>query len=144
VYAVKRLLDIDVGVAPPQDRSASGSAFEPGLVSLSALDSPVPARNCYLRIPIRQVGTSFGPVPQFPKELSPWLLNALAIGGVSVYATDLRSIYRDAFELGMATAAKHQVYLGDLPGELEDLADLVSTGLAGSDILAIRVLARPS
>ena len=51
VFAVKRLLDIDVGVAPPQDRPAVGC--------------PVPARNCYLRIPIRQVGVSFGPVPQF-------------------------------------------------------------------------------
>jgi hypothetical protein len=137
LFAVKRLLDIDGGVAPPQDRSASGSAFEPGLGSLRALDSPVPTRNCYLRIPIRQVGTSFGPVPQLPKDLSPWLLNALAIGGVSVYATDLRSIYRDAIELGMATAAKSQVYWGDLPEKPEDLADLVSSGLAGSDILAL-------
>ena len=54
-----------------------------------------------------------------------------------MYATDLRSIYRDAFELGMATASKHQVFLDDLPMELADLAGLVSNGLAGSDILAL-------
>jgi len=54
-----------------------------------------------------------------------------------VYASDLRSIYRDAFELCMATAAKHQLVLNDLPMDLAVLADLVSNGLAGSEILAL-------